>query len=399
MSISSSTKLIRQLSTAPSMSISKAKYKLRTEHDPDKALQIYSSVCDHCSDHVSSRYAQELTVQRLAKARRFTDIETLIEAQKKDPKIKQEQFLCTLIRCYGKAGMYDHAINTYNQMEELGTPRTTASFNALLAACNHSRMFDNVPQLFDEMPQRYNFVPDKVSYGILVKSYCEKGEPEMGLQTLKEMEDKGIEITAVTFTTIMDSLYKKGKINDADHVWHEMVKKGCSIDVAAYNVRIGHVHGNEPEDVKALIEEMDAVGLIPDMISYNHLLTSYCRNGRMDEAMKLYKDLEANGYKMKAATFRILISYLCINGDFDMGYAVFKRSVFHNKIPDFETLKILVEGLVAKKNKRDAKGLIRTVKKKCPPNVLNAWKKVEEEFGLIPQESSPDTPVDHSRQL
>ncbi|KNA06377.1 hypothetical protein SOVF_181600 [Spinacia oleracea] len=408
MSFSRSIRLVRQLSTTsattissttttttattPSISISKAKFKLRTEHDPDKALQIYSSVSDHYTSPSSSRYAQELTVQRLAKARRFTDIETLIEAHKNNPKITQEPFLCTLIRCYGKAGMYDHALNTFNQMEELGTPRTALSFNALLSACNHSKLFDNVPQLFDEMPKRHGFAPDKVSYGILIKSFCEKGDPELALKTLEEMEKNSIEVTAVTYTTIFDALYKKGKHDEAECVWNEMVKKGCPIDVAAYNVRIGHAHGGEPEGVKKLIEDMAAVGLRPDTISYNYLLTSYCRNERIDEAMKLYQELEASGFKPKAATFRTLVHYLCKNGDFGTGYDVFKRSVFHNKIPDFATLKVLVEGLVEKKNRKDAKGLIRTVKKKFPSNVLNAWKKLEVELGLASEGPSPVVP-------
>lgn len=286
--------------------------------------------------------------------------------------------------------MFDHALNTYNQMDELGTPRSTVSFNALLAACNNSRLFDRVPQLFDEMPKRYGLVPDKVSYGTLIKAYCEKGSAELALKTLEEMEEKGVEVTAVTFTIILDALYKMGRIDEAERVWNEMVEKGCSPDVATYNVKISHAHGGMPEDVKGLIEEMTASGLKPDTISYNYLLTSYCRNESMDEAMKLYEELEASGFRPKAATFRTLIHYLCKNGAFEMGYDVFKRSVFHHKIPDFATLKVLVEGLVAKKKLKDAKGLIRTVKKKFPSNVLNAWNKLEVELGLISEESSPE---------
>ena len=53
-----------------------------------------------------------------------------------------------------------------------------------------------------------------------------------------------------------------------------------------------------------------------------------------------------------------------------------------HRIPDFNTLKYLAEGLAEKKKMKEAKGLIRTMKKKFPPNLLNAWKKVEENLGL-----------------
>ncbi|CAH8369890.1 unnamed protein product [Eruca vesicaria subsp. sativa] len=101
----------------------------------------------------------ELTVCRLAKSNRFSDVEALIESCKKDPQIKTE-------------------------MEQLGAPRSVVSFNALLTACLHSDLFKRVPHLFDEMPQRYNNITlDKVSYGMLIKSYCDAGSVDKAMES------------------------------------------------------------------------------------------------------------------------------------------------------------------------------------------------------------------------
>ncbi|KAL5557257.1 hypothetical protein UlMin_039493 [Ulmus minor] len=385
MSSSTSIRHLRHLSTTARfpISISKAKSKLRAEHDPDKALEIYSSVSEQYSSPTVSRYAQDLAVRRLAKSRRFSDIESLLESHKNDPKIKQEPYLSTLIRSYGRAGMFDHAMKTYDQMDEFGTPRSAASFNSLLTACNQSKLFDKVPELFNEIPKKYGFFPDKISYGILVKSYCDSGKPEKAMEIMRDMEKNGLEVTAVTFTTVMDALYRKGKSEEAEGLWETMLENGCEIDVAAYNVRIMHSHGGgEPEKVQALIEEMGNAGLKPDTISYNYLMTCYCKGGKMDEAKKVYEGLEEKGCNPNAATFRTLIFYLCRNEDFEKGYKVFKKSVKVHKIPDFNTLKHLAYGLVKKKKMKEAKGMIRTIKKKFPPNVVNSWKKVEESLGL-----------------
>ncbi|KAF5738172.1 Tetratricopeptide repeat (TPR)-like superfamily protein [Tripterygium wilfordii] len=365
-----------------SISISKAKSRLRSEYDPDKALEIYSSVSKDYSSPISSRYAQEFTVRRLAKARRFSDVESLIESHKSDPKITEEPFLCTLIRSYGIAGMFDKAFTTFNQMDSLGTPRTVLSFNALLSACNQSKLYDKVPNLFVEIPEKYVLSPDKISYGILVKSYSEAGASEKAIETLNVMEEKNVEVTAVTFTTVLDTLYKKGKSEEAEKLWSERVKKGYELDVAAHNVRMMNAQCGDPEKVKELIEEMINAGLKPDTISYNYLMTSYCKSGMMEEAENVYRKLEENGCKPNAATFRTLISYLCRSGDYETGYTVFNVSVRWNKIPDFTTMKILVEGLVKAKKMEAAKGLIRRVKKKFPHNLLRAWSKVEQELGL-----------------
>lgn len=369
--------------TASSISVSKAKSKLRSEFDPDKALEIYSSVSKHYASPVSSRYAQDLTVRRLAKSKRFSDIETLIESHKNDPKITQEPYLCNLIRSYGQAGMFDHAMRTFDQMDELGTPRSVISFNALLFACTRSRLYDKVPILFDEIPKKYNLSPDKISYGLLLKSHCDSGSSDKALELLNEMENKGVEVTIVTYTTVLNCLYKQGNAEEAERLWSEMEKKGVDLDVAAYNVRITNTYGGDPERLKELIDEMRDAGLKPDTISYNFLMTCYCKNEMMDEAKKVYEGLEENGCSPNATTFRTWIYHLCGSGNFDKAYKVFKESVMVHKIPDFNTVKLLVEGLVKKKKIKEAKGVIRTIKKKFPPNVLRAWKKVEEELGLV----------------
>nr|ABU45192.1 unknown [Petunia integrifolia subsp. inflata] len=380
--LSTTTAAAATTSTTATISISKAKSKLKAEHDPDKVLEIYSSVSDRYISPLSSRYAQEYTVKRLAKSHRFSDIESFLESHKNSSKITQEPFLSSIIRSYGIAGMFDHALKIYDQMDDLGTPRSAISFNVLLSACVNTKQYDRVRQLFDEMPVKYGFLPDKVSYGILIRSYCEMGLPEKAMERLKEMEEKGVEITAITFTTLLHAFYKKGMGDEAEKVWNEMVNKGCGPDVGAYNVKIRNIQGGDPEGVKALIEEMNNAGLKPDTISYNYLMTCYCENGLMDEAQKVYEDLETNGCNPNAATFRSLILYLCKKGRFETGYKVFKESVRVNKMPDFNTLKCLVEGLVKREKLKDAKGMSRTVKKKFPPNLVKAWAKLEEELGL-----------------
>ncbi|MED6176048.1 hypothetical protein PIB30_084205 [Stylosanthes scabra] len=77
-----------------------------------------------------------------------------------------------------------------------------------------------------------------------------------------------------------------------------------------------------------------------------------------------------------------LVRRVLRNEDFEGGYRVFKESAKVNKIPGFNDMKILVEGLVKKGKKQEAKELIATVKKRFPHNVLNAWAKVEKNLNL-----------------
>ncbi|KAF9597405.1 hypothetical protein IFM89_017751 [Coptis chinensis] len=369
------------------LSLSSVKSKLRAEHDPDKALEIYKTVSNNknYTSPLASRYTQDLTIKRLAKSKRFEDIQTLINSHKNDPKIKQENYFSTLIRSYGIVGMCESALKLYGEMEELGTPRSSISFNALLVAYNFSRKFDEVPKLFSDMSEKYGIVPDKISYAILIKAYCELSLPESAFSVMKKMDAKGIEITAIAYTTILDSLYKNDKIEEAEKLWKDMIEKGCLPDVCAYNVRIMNAHRGKPEGVLGIIDEMSNAGLKPNIISYNYLFTCYCKNGMVDEAKKVYRDL---GCSPNAATYRLHIDCLCKNGEFEEAYKIFKKSVNKDKIPAFGTIRVLVEGLVKDKKGKEAREFMRIVKKKFPNNFLNAWKKLEVELGLNMDEES-----------
>ncbi|XP_077221365.1 small ribosomal subunit protein mL103 (rPPR7)-like [Tasmannia lanceolata] len=363
-------------------SISTAISALRSEHDPNKILALYSSFASRPISPLSSRYALDLAVKRLSKSRSFSIIETLIEAQKKTPKITQEPFLSTLILSYGRAGMIDHATRTFEEMGDLGTPRTVLSFNALLTACNKSQKFDQVPKLFSEIPQKFGISPDKISYGILVKSLCEMGSTEAAISILKEMREKEIEVTGVTYTTVLDALYKMEKVEEAEKIWNEMGENGCSPDVVAYNVRIMHAHKGTPEEVLKLMGEMISKGLKPDTISYNYLMKCYCEKDQIKDAKNVYDGLMGNGCNPNAVTYKTLVHHLCKNGDLDECLKVAHASIKSNRIPDVGTMKHLVEELAKNSKLEEAKGLIGEVKKKFPESFLTVWKKVEMELGL-----------------
>ncbi|KAK9106368.1 hypothetical protein Syun_022379 [Stephania yunnanensis] len=390
--------LCSSTTTTTTTTISAAKARLRSVYDPDEALSIYTTLSDHSTASASTRYAQDLTIKRLAKAGRYADIENLIESQKTNsPHIAQETFLSALIRSYGRAGMLDHARRTFDQMDDLGTPRTSLSFNALLTACIQSKQFDQVPKLFEQIPNKHNkVVPDKVSYGILIRSFCESGNVDSAIALIHQINGNGngngsnVEVTAISYTTVIDALYREGNVGEAERIWSEMVGNGCAPDATAYNVRLMHAHQGKPDvDVVPVLDEMSSSGIKPDTISYNYLMTCYCKNGMIEDAVKVYEGLKGNGCAPNATTFRTLVYHLCKNGDFGKGFRVYKESAKRDKIPDFGTLKLLVRGLVEKKKVKDAKGVIRTVKKKFPASFLNAWKKLEIELGLVSGEQSP----------
>lgn len=334
----------------------------------------------------SGRHAFDPAIRRLARARRFSDIKAVLEPLKKDPRASDEPFLAAVITSYAAAGMLDHALRTLDEIPSLGAPRTALSLNALLSALNHSPLSASrrrVADLFADLTRRLPITPDKVSYGILVKSHCLAGDAKKALAVLKEMEEKKIEVTTVTYTTLLDFFYKKGRPEEAERLWKEMEKKGCKPDLPAYNVRVMYrAIDGKPQDVIDLIREIEAAGLKPDTITYNYLMSCYCSHGRFEEAKNVYKGLEEKGCVPNTATFKNLLASLCIIEDFDGGLEVFMDSVKLHKVPDLGSVKLLVEGLMKKSKVGAAKRVVSGLKKKFPEDFTGDWRKLEKIVGV-----------------
>ncbi|XP_031477099.1 pentatricopeptide repeat-containing protein At4g36680, mitochondrial-like [Nymphaea colorata] len=372
-----------------SISASLIRTKIKSEQDPDAIVRLVSPLAESltATTSVAGRHARDIAVRRLAKYRRSSDVEAFLEGMKKHhpQTANPEAFLSGLIISYGKAGMVDHAVRSFDELEGLGVRPSLAAFNALLAACVQAKRFDKVPDLFHDIPSRYPEIsPDKVSYGVLAKALCEKGKPEKAYDLLKEMEEKEIEVTGVTYTTILDGFYKKRNEKMGDKIWDLMRKKeGSLIDSTAYNAKILNVaHNGKPEEVLKLLEEMERLGLKPNVVSYNFLLTSYCKSGNYEEGKKVYRQMRGKGCHPNAATFRTLLFFLCKGGDLESAMKVYKESVRRDRIPDFGTMKIFVEALTKGSREADAKSVIAQMKKKYQDSFLNAWRKLEVALGF-----------------
>ncbi|KAF8692920.1 hypothetical protein HU200_039278 [Digitaria exilis] len=138
----------------------------------------------------------------------------------------------------------------------------------------------------------------------------------------------------------------------------------------------------KPEEVLEVMTEMEADGVKPDIITYNFLMSSYCRNGNLEDAKVVYRSLSEKGCSQNTATYRHMLAAMYVNGDFDAGLDIFKESKMKNKIPDFRTMKGFVEGLVKGGRVADAKQIIAYMRKEFSGSPQSGWEKLDKELGL-----------------
>ncbi|KVH96904.1 hypothetical protein Ccrd_001004 [Cynara cardunculus var. scolymus] len=168
-------------------------------------------------------------VSHLARAKQHAYIEEILEHQKRyKTDMTKEAFVVRLISLYGKSRMFDHARKLFDEMPELNCPRTVLSANV-------SQLMS---ELFHELREELSIELDDVSYNVVVKAFCEIDAIDSALQMADEMEKNGFECNVYTYNTILDALYGKGNILDADKIWDVMKSKNLDPDVRTYNAKL-----------------------------------------------------------------------------------------------------------------------------------------------------------------
>lgn len=267
----------------------------------------------------------EQAVLTLARAKKFSFIEDILEHQKQYNDISNEVFTVRIITLYGKAGMFEQAYKLFDEMPNLKCERTVMSFNALLSACVNSEKFDQVSGFFQELPARLGIVPDVVSYNTIVKGFCESGSLDKALSVLDEMQKAGLKPDSITFNTLLFAFYGKGSYTDGEKIWDLMKKNNVTPNARSYNAKLrGLVSENRMTEAVELIDEMKTGGINPDVYTYNTLIKGFCDAGNPQEAKRWYREIGENEMSPVWATYMTLIPFFVEEGDFDMAYELCK---------------------------------------------------------------------------
>ncbi|XP_042518146.1 pentatricopeptide repeat-containing protein At1g55890, mitochondrial-like [Macadamia integrifolia] len=308
----------------------------------------------------------EVTVRRLASAKRFSDIEEILEDQKKYNDISKEGFAVRLISLYGKSGMFDKASQTFDQLPELKCERTVKSFNALLTACVDTKNFDKVEPLFRELLSSLSIQPDIYSYNIMIHAYCEMGSLDSALKFLDEMEKNGVTPNLVTFNTLLNTFYEKNRFSDGEKIWVRMENNDCVPDIRSFNAKLrGLVLGGETTELVKLVEELATKGPKPDIHTFNALIKGLCNDGQLEAATRIYSELAKNDLTPNRSTFQALVPCLCEKGDFDRALELCKESLNRRCFLDVGLLQTVVDGLVKDSKFDGAKELVELGKERC----------------------------------
>lgn len=243
-----------------------------------------------------------------------------------------------------------------------------STYNILLDIEASDHNIEGLCKVFNDM-KRSKVEPNEITYGILAKAHA-----VARLYTVSEMYTEAIESSKTgknwsTFDVLLILYGYLGKDKELERTWKSVENlphirsKSFVLAVEAFG-RIGSI--SRAEEIWA---EMKSRGEIKLPQQFNAILSVYCRHGLVDKSSELFKEMEANGCKPNAITYRHL-ALGCLRAGLvnealrtiDMGKNEALSFQVRRSTPWSETTHMLLEGFADMGDLDNAKKLFEEFK-------------------------------------
>ncbi|KAL8127806.1 hypothetical protein AgCh_014657 [Apium graveolens] len=170
-----------------------------------------------------------------------------------------------------------------------------------------------------------------VTHNLLINAYLDCRKTDTALENYRLLINEApFNPTSTTYRILMRGLVENDKIEKGVELKNKMLEKGFEADKVVYSSLMwGFAKKGNAEGVLELYEELrNKVG--DDFVGggvYGSLMTGYFLKGMESEAMECYKECVGEGSKVKmdAVAYNYVLDALSKNGKFDEALKLFDR--------------------------------------------------------------------------
>lgn len=168
------------------------------------------------------------------------------------------------------------------------------------------------------------------SYNLVVNEYCRLRKFGEAIVLFKKTGTKPCVMDVGCYNNIIGKLCAEdGWVSEAEKLFDEMPTKSVNPDVATYGFLIdGYLRDGKVDDVLRLFGKMvGEAGLKADVGFCNKVLDGLVANDRIGEAVEIYGKMAERELKPDLRTYEILVTGLCKEGRLDQSLRLLREMV------------------------------------------------------------------------
>ncbi|KAJ1687655.1 hypothetical protein LUZ63_019045 [Rhynchospora breviuscula] len=242
------------------------------------------------------------------------------------------------------------------------------TYSNLIECAIVTRGVEEVPVYLDQMA-RDGFRPDNVNmemmHSRIIRNLCRLRKVDEALEFIRHLPLKGLGPHATSYITLLKLFLILGKERDADSVIDEMLTRLQSLERSHLRTTVKMLcfHGLLRRAREMIEVALAKFSLDVDMVSCSILISAYLEDDRIDLVIELVKFMISNQQFPNVIIYNSMISSLCKNGHNKEAIKVFVKMKDFGVPPNNATYNRIIQGLWSNGEKKLAvKMLERMVK-------------------------------------
>lgn len=310
--------------------------------DPNHTLSVFEKICLR-KDYKPNEALYTAVVNKLAQAKNFDAIETLMERIKLERKCRlSEDFFYNVMKIYGTlGGKINSAIKTLFEMHNYKCWPTVKSFNFVLNLLVSSKQFEVVHEVYRGASE-LGVEVDACSLNIIIKGLCQCGEMDAAFLVLDEFPNQKCRPNVRSFSTIIHGLCEHGRLDEAF----------------------------------ALLDRMEREGVEPDAVTFNILISGLRKQRRTDEGIELLDRMMRKGCDPNSGTYQEILYSLLDAKKYAEAKGFMQRMINKGVYPSFESYKSIIQGFCNQALVSDLDWVLKQMVRQGFVPKMGMWKRI-----------------------
>lgn len=213
----------------------------------------------------------------------------------------------TIIKVFADNKMWQMALKIKEDMLSAGVTPNTVTWSSLISACASAGFVDTAIHLFEEMLLS-GCEPNSQCCNVLLHACVEACQYDRAFRLFKSWKES-VSDTGGDSQNLNSSSRPPSYALDSQHL-NFFKRVPYKPTVATYNILM-KACGTDYHRARALIDEMNAIGLVPNRISWSTLMNASGNAGNAEGAMQILSNMIESGIQPDVVTYTTAIK-VCV---------------------------------------------------------------------------------------
>lgn len=250
-----------------------------------------------------------------------------------------------IFRAYSKANLPADAVRAFSKMVEFGIEPSMDDLDKLLYVLCKRKHVSHAQQLFDKL--KHEFTPTVKTYSILMRGWGIIGEADKAHKLFEEMLERGCSADMPAYNSVLESLCKGGNVEEAYKLFRETRSKGLEPDAFTYSIFIhAACEANDIHSTFRVLDRMRRYNLVPSVFTYNCIIKTLCKNDKVEEAYQLLDEMIERGTRPDVWSYNAILVYHCDHCEVTKALRLISRINTDSCQPDRHTYNMVLKMLI-----------------------------------------------------